>query len=205
MNTKLKSPTFLVKNLHSYCFRIKVPKDLQLWVNRKGLRYSLKTLYLNDAVVKSQFLTYRVKRLFRYLRKGNVVADLSIEQIQELADRFLQRSLEGLEDHYANADSMDWFEPRDDKINHINQLESIREDLVDQLREGSFETVHKIVDEVIVGSGIAGVEKESLSYRKLCREILKRQIKSIDIETNQLKGDFSEDAYTLYGKQYVIK
>jgi hypothetical protein len=37
-----------VRNRYSYCFRLKVPPDLQTAFARKELRYSLRTLYLNE-------------------------------------------------------------------------------------------------------------------------------------------------------------
>ncbi len=43
MRTLSKSPHYLIRNPHSYCFRVNVPKDLQQLVGKKELRYSLKT------------------------------------------------------------------------------------------------------------------------------------------------------------------
>ena len=43
MKSISRSPHYLVRNPHSYCFRVNVPKDLQQLVGRRELRYSLKT------------------------------------------------------------------------------------------------------------------------------------------------------------------
>jgi len=42
----LPSPSYLVRNHYSYCFRMNVPMDLQPFIGKKELRYSLKTGYL---------------------------------------------------------------------------------------------------------------------------------------------------------------
>ena len=51
-----RSPHYLVRNPHSYCFRANVPKDLQRLVGRRELRYSLKTGYVGIARVKAQMI-----------------------------------------------------------------------------------------------------------------------------------------------------
>ena len=38
-----KNPSCIVRTPYSYCFRMKVPIDIQEWVGKKELRYSLKT------------------------------------------------------------------------------------------------------------------------------------------------------------------
>ena len=43
MKTLKKSPHYLVRTPHSYCFRANVPEDVQRFIGRKELRYSLKT------------------------------------------------------------------------------------------------------------------------------------------------------------------
>jgi hypothetical protein len=41
------SPSYLIRNPYSYCFRMKVPKDLQGIVGKKEIRYSLHTGYVS--------------------------------------------------------------------------------------------------------------------------------------------------------------
>ena len=50
MKTRIsRSPSYLVRNPFSFCFRMNVPKDLQVYVGRKELRYFLNTGYLSHA------------------------------------------------------------------------------------------------------------------------------------------------------------
>ncbi|MFC1494751.1 DUF6538 domain-containing protein [Thermodesulfobacteriota bacterium] len=39
-----KSPKYLIRNPHSYCFRMKVPFDLHNTIGKKELRYSLRPI-----------------------------------------------------------------------------------------------------------------------------------------------------------------
>lgn len=65
------SPSYLVRNPYTYCFRMNVPKDLQSYIGRKELRYSLKTGYLGDAKYKARVIAGQVQLIFKLLRKGN--------------------------------------------------------------------------------------------------------------------------------------
>ncbi len=86
-----RSPSYLVRNPYSYCFRMFVPKDLQPYIGRKELRYPLKTGYLATAKYKARFMAGQVQRLFKFLRKGNTaLKKLSDNQIQELIEKYLK-------------------------------------------------------------------------------------------------------------------
>ncbi len=52
MNPLSKSPSYIIRNPYSYCFRMKVPIDIQGWISKKELRYSHKTGYLGIAKQK---------------------------------------------------------------------------------------------------------------------------------------------------------
>lgn len=79
-----KSPSYLIRNPYTYCFRMNVPRDLQRYVGKKELRYSLKTGYLGLAKRKARMLAGNIQCLFRWLRdKGYVISKLTNSQIQE--------------------------------------------------------------------------------------------------------------------------
>jgi hypothetical protein len=70
MKPKNGTPGYLVRNPFSYCFRIKVPKDLQKFVGRKELRYTLKMSCVGVAKQKARFVAGQVQLIFKFLRKG---------------------------------------------------------------------------------------------------------------------------------------
>ncbi len=84
------SPSYLVRNPYSYCFRIKIPKDLQTAVSIKELRYSLKTGSLSAAKTKARYMAGRVQLLFRNIQRGYLKEmNLTTAQIQEMLKKYL--------------------------------------------------------------------------------------------------------------------
>lgn len=71
MECSSHSPSYFVRNAHSYCFRLIVPKDLQKFVGKTELRYTLRTGYLGVAKRKSRFLAGQVQFIFQFLRKAD--------------------------------------------------------------------------------------------------------------------------------------
>ena len=63
MRPHSKSCSYLIRNPYSYCFRMAVPKDLQILVGKTELRYSLKTGSLGDAKYKARLLAGQVQRI----------------------------------------------------------------------------------------------------------------------------------------------
>jgi hypothetical protein len=68
MKISAKSPSYLVRNPYSYCLRMNVPRDLQRFVGKRELRYSLKTGYLGVAKLKARLTAGHVQSIFRLLR-----------------------------------------------------------------------------------------------------------------------------------------
>ena len=71
-----------------------VPKDLQRYIGKKELRYSLRTGYLGLAKQKARYIAGQVQSIFRLLRKGNLMANFSDDEINELVNNYIKESLE---------------------------------------------------------------------------------------------------------------
>ena len=83
----------LVRQSHSWCFRMVVPTDLRQIVGKKELRYSLKTGAVGVAKRKSRFLAGQGQLLFRYLQKGGAaLGKLLDEQILPSTEFFVPGS-----------------------------------------------------------------------------------------------------------------
>lgn len=63
-----KSPSYLIRNTSSYCFRMCVPKDLKPIVGKTELRYSLRTGSLSVAKHRARNMACYVQSLFLKLR-----------------------------------------------------------------------------------------------------------------------------------------
>ena len=126
------SPSYLVRNAHSYCFRLIVPKDLQKFVGKTELRYTLRTGSIGIAKQKSRFLAGQVQFIFQLLRKGfSWMGKLSENPVQQLVGEYIKRSIDGLDKVFEGGE--DTYRPFDDPpslFSYINELPTIREDLI---------------------------------------------------------------------------
>ena len=187
------SPSYLVRNAHSYCFRLIVPKDLKKFVGKTELRYTLGTGYLGIAKKKSRFLAGQVQFIFQVLRKGFMgMGTLSENQIQELVGQYIKNSIDGLDGMFGGADEKS--RPYDDPpslFSYIKGLNAIREDLIVSLNLGDFSMLEDSVGKFLKVNGIDEVDKASPEYRKLCIEIHKAETKLIPIQQQHLRCDFS--------------
>jgi hypothetical protein len=94
MKSTTGSPSYLIRNDYSYYFRIRVPTDMQRYVGRKELSYSLKTGYVGIAKHKARLLAALVQQLFRNIRNGDrTLNELSEDKIQELKIQYIKKSL----------------------------------------------------------------------------------------------------------------
>jgi hypothetical protein len=103
MKPSSRSPSYIVRNPYSYCFRMNVPADLQRFVGKKELRYSLKTGYLGVAKEKARVLSGRIQLLFKLLRRGGVLLGcLTEERIQEIVQGYLKKIGTDLDTYYSS-------------------------------------------------------------------------------------------------------
>ena len=180
-----KSPSYIVRNTYSYCFRLIVPSDLYRFVGKKELRYSLKTGYIGIAKTKARILAGQVQLLFRFLRKGErQLSQIPEEKIQELVQQYLKGYIEGLETRYYEGDIP--FIDTQDLHDYIRDLDIAKEDVIEALGLGDYSSVEEIALRFFEKNGIDGIEKGTRGFIQLCRGILKAQIQGIDIEKHSV-------------------
>ena len=193
MKCSLRSPFFLVRNAHSYCFRLIVPKDLQQFVGKTELRYTLRTGYLGVAKRKSRFLASQVQFMFQLLRKGFVgMGKLSEDQVQQLVVAYIKKSIKGLDGVFDQGRDDD--RPYDDPpslFSYIKGLDTVQEDLMISLNLGDYSMLESSIETFLKENGITEVDKTSPEYRKLCIEIHKAEHKLIPIQQQHRQLDFS--------------
>ena len=158
-----RSPSYLVRNPYSYCFRMRVPIDLQAYIGKKELRYSLKTGYLSTAKQKSRIIAGQVQFLFKHIRNANhMTKDLSDTQIQDIINQYLREYIDGLESRYYDDES--FLSDRKDFYSYVDDLDSIKQDIQVCLGTGDYYTVEAIADDYLKKNKIAGIAKGSPSY-----------------------------------------
>jgi hypothetical protein len=186
------SPTYLVRNPYSFCFRMIVPEDLQKFVGRKELRYTLKTGYVGVAKQKARFVAGQVQLIFKFLRKGGtMLAKLSEETIPKLVHQYIKNAIESWNKSlYEEVDPSPFIDAREFR-SYVAFLDAFREDLIDCLNLGDFSMFEKSIGELLKRNGINHIDKDSLEYRRLCTEIHTAEIQLLPIQQQHMLGDFS--------------
>jgi integrase len=88
-----RNPSYLVRNPHSYCFRMIVPKDLRHIVGKQEVRLSLKTGFLSVGKSRARLMAGLIQQLF-----GNIRSNRTAYRKQKIDSRirsFLSLVLEG--------------------------------------------------------------------------------------------------------------
>jgi hypothetical protein len=148
LKCSLQSPFYLVRNAHSYCFRLIVPKDLQKFVGRTELRYTLRTGYLGVAKRKSRFLAGQVQFIFQLLRKGFMgMGKLSENQVQQLVVAYIKKSIEGLDGVFDQGqnEKLPYHDPPS-FFSYLKEQDIIKEDLMINLNLGDFSMLEGSID-----------------------------------------------------------
>jgi len=189
------SPSYLVRNPHSYCFRLKVPPDLQRYVGKKELRYSLKTGYLSEAKFKARIMAGGAQLLFRKVRVLKTMK-LTDTQIQEIAVDHLKRWKESFEAVRPSlGDDLDPF------LAHLavkRQIESFEYDRVNlklDLETGNYKDVVRELPEILDAQGINfdELDQDDPSFAKLCSAVLRAKERAIALYMDKLQGTGPKD------------
>jgi integrase len=171
-----------------------VPSDLQKFVGKKELRYSLKTGYLGVAKQKARMLAGYIQYLFRWLRdKGYVMSKLTDRQIQKIVNKYIRKKLQSVEDNRARYE----FNPVPELIREQEFLEDAMSDVQMDLQQSQYGTASFTVDSLLKKENIY-MEHDDFEFKKMCRELLKAEIKYYKVELNRLAGEYSDDIDALF-------
>jgi len=196
MKASPKSPSYLVRNPYSYCFRMVVPKDLQKFVGKRELRYTLRTGYAGIARQKAQFVAGKIHFIFRTLRRGvTALKKLTDEQIKELIDQYIKEAIKSWDEpFYEDVDKDEYPLPYVDENtfhSYLNDLDGIRDDLITNLNLGDFSMLKDSIHDLLKKNGIVDPDTSSPEYRKLSAEIHKAEIQLIPLQKKHKLCDFS--------------
>ncbi|WDP88326.1 MAG: site-specific integrase [Desulfobacter sp.] len=196
------SPSYLIRNPHSYCFRMKIPLDLQATISRKELRYSLGTGNLSAAKTKARFMAGQVQLLFRDLRNRCFSKmDLSDSQIQSMLAKFMRRTIKSYDKpmpdkRYIDPEKYYQYENDADALEGtLEILPDIKKDYLAKIHGKNFSEAELEADKLLAEEGIAksDIDKSSPVYGKLCEGIYRAVVKGIDYHQKNLTGDFSDE------------
>ena len=173
-----------------------VPKDLQKFVGKKELRYTLKTGYAGIARQKARFVAGKVHFIFRTLRRGaTALIKLTDDQIKELIDQYIKQAIKSWDELFCDDVDKDEY-PRpyvdeDTFHGYLRDLDFIRGDLVTNLNLGDFSMLKLSIHDLLKKNGITDPDTNAPEYRKLSAEIHKAEIQLIPFQKRHMLCDFS--------------
>jgi len=173
-----------------------VPKDLQKFVGKRELRYTLRTGYAGIARQKARFVAGKVHFIFRSLRKGATALNkLTDDQIKELIDQYIKQAIKSWDDlFYEDVDKDEYPLPYVDESGlhgYVEDLDSIRDDLITNLNLCDFSMLKDSIHGLLKQNGIDDPDTGSPEYRKLCAEIHKAEIQLVPLQKKHKLCDFS--------------
>ena len=97
MNRITRCPSYLIRNPHSYCFRMNAPQDIQPYVNKMELRWSLNTGYISAAKTRARALAVAVQDIFQTTRELIAMGALTDDEIRQIAHKHIPDLLKASE------------------------------------------------------------------------------------------------------------
>jgi len=181
-------PRYTFQRNSLYYFRYTLPPDISKVVGKQGLRYSLKTGYIKQAERKARRLAGTVEEFISDVREERlIIVKLSEAQIQSLLDQHLRQSLNEDEERRLSVGRID----PDDLDDELEARSFIKSDLKEELALNDYEGISSHVDDLLKELKVKP-DKKSKNYKKLCRELLKVNIRILDITEKRAVGDYSD-------------
>ena len=182
------SPRYTFQRNSLYYFRYTLPPDISKVVGKQGLRYSLKTGYIKQAERKARRLAGTVEESISDVREERLlIVKLSETQIQSLLDQHLRQSLNEDEERHLSVGPIN----PDDLDDELEAISYIKSDFKEALALNDYEGISSHVDDLLKELKVKP-DKKSKNYKKLCRELLKVNIRILDITEKRTVGDYSD-------------
>ena len=195
--------SYLIKQKNSsvFFFRIQIPNALRGIVGKNELRYSVRTSELELARTRASFIGRNIRLILKQLKKmlGSERKEgcpyNKPEIIKRMFDDLLQKYIEKWLNEEEERRAL---RPRPLTEEELEREMDIFSDLETQAREdlalSDYRRISRSVDEILAENGIHGIEKDSEKYRKLCRDLLKTDVRYYEIEQRRAVGDYQSTA-----------
>jgi integrase len=181
--------TYLVHQPKSgFCFRMNIPYDLRDAVGLRELRYTLHSHRTSEACRVARKLAKKMHSLFAQLR-GDDMAELSQERVRAKIRDLIGKTLRTAEKNKALGQG-----PKDlaGLNDWISRREQFKAQYLQDLNLQNYTKAALLLDDILEHEKI-GLDKESLAYRVLCREVLKGMIVTAELTLRQAQGNYGMD------------
>lgn len=189
------SPSYLTRQGDRYYFRMSIPKDLRKAFGKTEIRRTLGTGQRKEARLKASLLALQVHDIIDIIEK-NMNTNLTPEHINQMLHQRLLDALDQWENTRTSRGTLalSFLEDNDKCLSGAHAM------ITKALTTNNHQFIAQTVDEMLDKNGIS-IDKDSLDYKKLCRETLKSVQKELVIEKRRNSGDYSDDEelYTAQG------
>ena len=198
MKHAIPPKSYLVRNRYSYCFRMKVPKDLRQLIKKTELRYSLKTGYLGHARNQAQLLAGLLHKLFIFLRENCNGMELDPSYVDDIIENFKAIAL----DNYMSNQLAEAETTADIVTVFGDLLSRIAATKIGQ-QAGTSLWVSNALDNVLKGMGYENEDDiGSAQYMELNRTLMRITLERLVEEKDRLKAEYPELEFDrLFGQQ----
>ena len=184
------SPSYLQITATGYYFRFSIPLDVRSKFKKAELKCSLRTGKLSETKYKSRPMVSIAKLTVNNIRKGGRMAELTPDQINNLIKKYFKKCLDDDEDWRVNRKPLNDIELE----SRLNAKALLKYEFQEDLTKSNYHSVSFAVEGLLADNGLA-VNRESESFKKLCREMLKVNIKlsevAIQSELDNYDSDFT--------------
>jgi len=97
MNHITRSSSYLIRNAHSYCFRINIPKDIQPFVKKRVATVTFRTGYMSVAKQRARAMAAETQTLFQWIRELIVAGDLTDDEIKQIVNEHIHNLFRWME------------------------------------------------------------------------------------------------------------
>lgn len=168
LRNRASSSAYLVRQHHSFCYRMVVPPRHRPSFGLTEIRYSLRTGSLSVAEFRAKTIAVYVLGLIRQLEGGTpTVQTLTPEQLQGLIRDFVSECLQTWESQTLRrtTDDEGWLIEQD-------QLQLMQAEESEEISRRDFSRVSRIADSTLAAAKLT-MPRDSDDYRKFCLELLK--------------------------------
>lgn len=196
-----RTPSYLVKQSHGYCFRLHVPPDLSPHICLREVRYSLGTTNLKQARLMAGKLSAFVWGLLENARsniKKHGYTTMNRERIKKLIYEYFQDELKKDEEwRLDKTRPYTWDELEGEHLGASDAADRIKDDLslVDLRR------VSPQLEEFLREKHVNDISPDSTEFKILAHEMLKAQYSILQIIAARTEGDFKREG--LLKKEYI--
>lgn len=189
-----RSPSYLVRQNHGYCFRAHVPPDISPHVHLKEIRYSLGLVTKRQARAWASKLGRYVWELFEEAREDirtRGYTTMNRERIKGLIYKYFKEQLEE-DEHWRLEKTRP--STHDELEGEFHAYSCMFDEVNEDLTRIDLRRVTPKVQRFLKAESITDIEPDSIEFRKLAFELLKAQSYLLKIFGCRTEGDLKEEA-----------